>query len=32
MYTSCGWSPYATTFHIDKTELDIFTAPEKKCF
>jgi hypothetical protein len=31
MYASCGWSPYVATFHADLTELDRFTAPEKKC-
>jgi hypothetical protein len=31
MYASCGWSPYMVTFHTDPTELDRFTAPEKKC-
>jgi hypothetical protein len=29
-YASCGKSLYVATFHIDPTELDIFTAPEKK--
>jgi hypothetical protein len=24
-------SPYVVTFHTDPTELDRFTAPEKKC-
>ena len=31
-YASCGRSPYMETFHTDSTELDRFTAPEKKCF
>jgi hypothetical protein len=30
-YASCGQSPYVATFHSDPTELDRFTAPEKKC-
>jgi hypothetical protein len=30
-YASYGRSPYAATFHTDPTELDRFTAPEKKC-
>jgi hypothetical protein len=29
-YAFCGWSPYVVTFHTDPTELDRFTAPEKK--
>jgi hypothetical protein len=30
VYASYGRSPYVTTFHADPTELDRFTAPEKK--
>jgi hypothetical protein len=30
-YASYGWSSYVATFHTDQTELDRFTAPEKKC-
>jgi hypothetical protein len=30
VYTSYGWSLYVATFHTDPTELDRFTAPEKK--
>jgi hypothetical protein len=31
LYASCGRSLYVATFHADSTELDRFTAPEKKC-
>jgi hypothetical protein len=30
-YASYGRYSYVTTFHTDSTELDRFTAPEKKC-
>jgi hypothetical protein len=30
-YAFRGQSPYVATFHADPTELDRFTAPEKKC-
>jgi hypothetical protein len=29
-YASCGQSLYVATFHADLTELNRFTAPEKK--
>jgi hypothetical protein len=31
MYASYSQSPYMATFHIDSTEFDRFTTPEKKC-
>jgi hypothetical protein len=31
-YAFRGQSPYVATFHADPTELNRFTAPEKKCF
>jgi hypothetical protein len=30
-YAFRGQSSYVTTFHVDPTELDGFTVPEKKC-
>jgi hypothetical protein len=31
MYAFCGQSLYVATFHVDPTELNGFTTPEKKC-